>query len=351
MIDTGLFDIEAQCPAAPAPPASSIKVTLSCNTNPETTRIDNLGSTPLVIYSVGSIDQPGAGEPYTVNRTLGAGKTIIYRSGSAATSGTVLTTKSLYGDTAYDRDGARLSTNAGTIERRCAAQVYPSQLTVSVSCNTSPEKITIKNIGQGPVRLSSIRTSYEPVAAEPFGLNTTLNPNQTITYQSGAGASSNVLTSEHILNQNVGTQERVTVTVSTGKTFSTTCPAIPSGERWIDINLSTQYLRAYQGNTVVNEYYISSGRYPNFETPTGTFYINSKYLSQTMAGCLQGECYNVPNVPHVMYFTNVGHAFHGTYWHTNFGQRMSHGCINEPLAQAEWLYNWASIGTRVVIHY
>ena len=70
-----------------------------------------------------------------------------------------------------------------------------------------------------------------------------------------------------------------------------------------------------------------------------------------MAGCLQGECYNVPNVPHVMYFTNVGHAFHGAYWHNNFGQRMSHGCINEPLGQAEWLYNWSSIGTRVVIHY
>ena len=81
-----------------------------------------------MIYSVGSIDAPGSGEPYTVNRTLGAGKTVIFRSNSGATSGTILTTKALYGDTAYDKDGVRLSTNAGTIEKRCAAQVYPSQL-------------------------------------------------------------------------------------------------------------------------------------------------------------------------------------------------------------------------------
>jgi len=351
VIETTEFDLEVLCAAAPPPAAGDVKVTLNCTGNPEMTRIDNLGSVPLTVTSVGSIKDPGANEPVAVNRTLGPGKTVIYRSGIGATSGTILTTSFLFDDAAGDAEGVRLATNAGTIEKRCAPRVFPSQLTMTLSCNTSPEKITIKNVGQGPVRLASLRTSYEPIPAEPFGLNATLNPNQTIVYQSGTGAAANVLTSQNILNQNVGTQERVTLTVSTGKTFSVACPAVPTGERWIDINLTTQFLRAYQGGTVVNSYYISSGRYPQFETPTGTFYINTKLLSQTMAGCLQGECYNVPNVPHVMYFTNVGHAFHGAYWHNNFGQRMSHGCINEPLAQAEWLYNWSSIGTRVVIHY
>ncbi len=122
------------------------------------------------------------------------------------------------------------------------------------------------------------------------------------------------------------------------------------GERVIDINLTSQYMIAYQGGWVVMESYVSTGR-PGFDTPTGTFYINSKLPSQTMSGVLGGEYYNVPDVPWVMYFTDVGHAIHGTYWHNNFGAVMSHGCVNLPLDVAAWMYEWAPIGTRVVIHY
>lgn len=128
-------------------------------------------------------------------------------------------------------------------------------------------------------------------------------------------------------------------------------PELPAdGERWIEINLSSQYLIAWQGNVPFLETYISSGR-PEFATPTGTFYINSKVPSEDMEGVLGGEYYNVPEVPDTMYFTNVGHAIHGTYWHNNFGTPMSHGCINVPLGTSTQLYNWAPIGTRVEIHY
>lgn len=89
-----------------------------------------------------------------------------------------------------------------------------------------------------------------------------------------------------------------------------------TGEVWIDINLSSEYLTLYQGNTVLLETYISSGK-PGFETPPGTFYINSKLPAQDMEGVIGGEYYNVPSVPDVMYFTDVGHAIHGTYWHNN----------------------------------
>jgi hypothetical protein len=125
---------------------------------------------------------------------------------------------------------------------------------------------------------------------------------------------------------------------------------IYGGERWIQINLSTQYLIAWDGNIPVAETYVSTGR-PGFDTPTGTFYINSKVESQTMAGVLGGEYYNVPDVPWVMYFTGRGHALHGTYWHENFGAVMSHGCVNLPLDFAKRLYEWAPPGTRVVISY
>ena len=127
-------------------------------------------------------------------------------------------------------------------------------------------------------------------------------------------------------------------------------PTGVSGELWIDINLSAEYLTVWDGSIVLAETYVSTGR-EGFETPTGTFYVNAKVEIQTMEGLLGGEYYNVPDVPYVMYFTDVGHAIHGTYWHDNFGTPMSHGCINLPMGFAEWLYGMAGEGTRVEIHY
>ena len=56
--------------------------------------------------------------------------------------------------------------------------------------------------------------------------------------------------------------------------------------------------------------------------------------------------YCTKDVPWVMYF-NGDQGFHGTYWHNNFGNRMSHGCVNLPLGTAESLYSWAPNGTEV----
>lgn len=129
-----------------------------------------------------------------------------------------------------------------------------------------------------------------------------------------------------------------------------TAIATGTGELWVDVNLSTQYMRVYRGSTVILGTYVSTGR-PGFDTPTGTWRVNTKLPSQTMSGVIGGEYYNVPNVPWVMYFTNWGHAIHGAYWHNNFGHVMSHGCVNLPVGTAAWLYAQAPIGMRVVIHY
>jgi lipoprotein-anchoring transpeptidase ErfK/SrfK len=57
-------------------------------------------------------------------------------------------------------------------------------------------------------------------------------------------------------------------------------------------------------------------------------------------------------VPWVTYFTDEGHALHGTYyWHNNFGHVMSHGSINLPMDVAGWLDARAPLGARVEIHY
>lgn len=125
-------------------------------------------------------------------------------------------------------------------------------------------------------------------------------------------------------------------------------PSNPGGERWVSVNLSSQYMVAYEGDVAVNETYVSTGR-PGFDTPPGTFYVSYKLESENMEGVLGGEYYNVPQVPWVMYFTDVGHAIHGAYWHENFGAVMSHGCINLPVWFAEWLYYWSPGGMRIEI--
>ena len=122
------------------------------------------------------------------------------------------------------------------------------------------------------------------------------------------------------------------------------------GEVWLDINLSAQYMTIYQGDNILLELYVSTGT-PGWETPTGTYYINRMLVSDDMIGTASGESWYVPAVPHAMYFTNQGHAIHGTYWHNNYGTPMSHGCVNMPEWAAEYLFNIAYVGVRVEIHY
>jgi lipoprotein-anchoring transpeptidase ErfK/SrfK len=50
-----------------------------------------------------------------------------------------------------------------------------------------------------------------------------------------------------------------------------------------------------------------------------------------------------------MYYDR-GYGLHGTYWHQAFGTPQSAGCVNLTLGDAEWLYNWAQVGTTVYIH-
>jgi len=123
---------------------------------------------------------------------------------------------------------------------------------------------------------------------------------------------------------------------------------VPGVAKTIVVSISEQALWALEGDEVMMSTYISTGK-RRFETPPGTFYVNTKVPVQDMEGIIGGEYYNVANVPDVMYFTNVGHAIHGTYWHDNFGNPMSHGCVNVPMGTSNWLYEWAPMGTPVVI--
>lgn len=123
-----------------------------------------------------------------------------------------------------------------------------------------------------------------------------------------------------------------------------------SNGRWIEVSLSQQRIAAYEDTRAVRSALVSTGvaRTP---TPVGQFKIYVKYKSQTMSGGSKAsnDYYYLPNVPNVMYFYEA-YALHGTYWHRNFGQPMSRGCVNLSLADAEWFFNWADVGTPVVVH-
>lgn len=110
-------------------------------------------------------------------------------------------------------------------------------------------------------------------------------------------------------------------------------------EKWIHVSLKDQRLQAWEGNRLVMEFPISSGKWA--PTPTGTFHIWYKTISQKMEGGdpSLGTYYNLPNVPYNMFFHN-GFAIHGAYWHNNFGHPMSHGCVNAPLDQVAQLFAW-----------
>lgn len=120
-------------------------------------------------------------------------------------------------------------------------------------------------------------------------------------------------------------------------------PASASG-RWIDLDLSAQRITAYEGNTPVHSTLVSTGL-PRTPTPTGQYRIYVKLLADDMAG----PGYYLPAVPYTMYFYR-GYGIHGTYWHSNFGRPMSHGCVNLPTPEAKWFFNFSSVGTLVNIH-
>jgi len=127
-------------------------------------------------------------------------------------------------------------------------------------------------------------------------------------------------------------------------TYSTVPEELAGEGLWIDVDLSEQRVTAYEGSNVVNEFIVSTGTSAH-PTVTGQFRIYVKLKSTAMAG----PGYYLPGVPFTMYFYK-GYSLHGTYWHNNFGVPMSHGCVNMFTPDAEWLFNWASVGTLVNVH-
>jgi hypothetical protein len=144
------------------------------------------------------------------------------------------------------------------------------------------------------------------------------------------------------------------------------------GEKWIDVNLSTQSLVAFEGDKPVYATIISSGRHDDNDvtkdhrTKMGSFRIREKHISATMDDDSASDGpYSIEDVPWIMYF-NGSYALHGAFWHSAFGHERSHGCVNMTPHDAKELFGWAgptlpagwhgvratgdNPGTRVIVH-
>lgn len=123
--------------------------------------------------------------------------------------------------------------------------------------------------------------------------------------------------------------------------FRSDAPA--DGKKWISVDISDQKLTAWQGDVPVFETIVSTGK-PGWRTLPGTFAVYRKYDATRMTG----PGYDTPDVPWTMYYSG-GFAIHGAYWHDNFGTPVSHGCVNLRVPEAKALYEWAPMGTEVVV--
>ncbi len=115
----------------------------------------------------------------------------------------------------------------------------------------------------------------------------------------------------------------------------------------IGVSLKDQTLTYSLGPYILKTILISSGL-PSTPTPPGEYAVEKKLPLVNY----RGRNYYYPNTKWNMLFksgSKGGYYIHGAYWHNNFGKPMSHGCINVSYAEMQSLYEWADVGTKLII--
>jgi hypothetical protein len=125
--------------------------------------------------------------------------------------------------------------------------------------------------------------------------------------------------------------------------LTTLSPEVPDQEKHIVVDLSTQLVTAFEGEKLVFSQRCSSG-VKGTDTPKGEFTTYHKGASVHMTNegdAVENESvYSLPGVPWCSFFTGAGNAFHGTWWHNDYGRPRSHGCVNLPSEAAKFIYRW-----------
>lgn len=120
-------------------------------------------------------------------------------------------------------------------------------------------------------------------------------------------------------------------------------PGVPNEEKLLHVDLKSQIVIALEGDKIVLSVRCSSGQ-RRTDTPKGewTTYHKGPSIHMTNRGDAVANIYNLPGVPWCSFFTGSGHAFHGTYWHNDYGRQRSNGCVNLPSKIAKWVYRWTN---------
>lgn len=130
--------------------------------------------------------------------------------------------------------------------------------------------------------------------------------------------------------------------------YATLSPDVDPRDKRIDVRLADKRVLAYEKNRVVYECKCASGAKfsgdKDFRTPPGAYRVFRKTIGQHMHGGAFGDddYFDLPGIPWVSYFTTTGIAFHGAYWHNDFGSERSHGCINLMDSDARWIWRWTT---------
>lgn len=129
----------------------------------------------------------------------------------------------------------------------------------------------------------------------------------------------------------------------------------------VDVSISQRHMWACEGRKSVYDSPVITGidYLVADKTPTGTYRIYSKQTNLTLTGSDSTGSWSDPVSYWLPYLDNQygTYGFHDATWRpaTAFGNidpsssQGSHGCVELPLATAQWLYGWASVGTTVTI--
>lgn len=127
-------------------------------------------------------------------------------------------------------------------------------------------------------------------------------------------------------------------------------PISPGAAKEMRVSLTKQQIDCYEDGELVFSTLCSSGA-GGFGTPKGDHAVVYKQPSRhmytdpedpVMGGDAIGDVdfFDLPGVPFNTFFTTLGHAIHGTWWHGDYGRPRSHGCLNVTPEDARWLYRW-----------
>jgi hypothetical protein len=128
------------------------------------------------------------------------------------------------------------------------------------------------------------------------------------------------------------------------------------GGRWLDVSLNgSAKVVAYEAGAPVRSFFAIKG-VPRWPTPLGTWSIVRRVANETMDSATIGipraspGGYLLKNVLYTQYFRETGESLHYNWWSSAWGTSGSHGCLGLSLGDSKWLWEWASVGTPVVIH-